>query len=610
MDAITDPRNEHIVLIKSSRTGGTEIINNFVGYIISQDPGSILMVRPTDRQAKKWSKVNFDSMVRDTPVLRNKVYSLTTKSKKNEILLKQFFGGLLYIVGANSPVGLSDITVRYLLLDEVDRFPASVGGEDGEGDPVKLAETRTDTIWNAKIVEVSSPTTKGTSRIDESWGMTDQRFYYVPCLHCGLMQVMVFSQQSQLVPIFQAAGKGNDIKGQLLFDKENKLPRWARYQCGACGKEMSEGDKFRMLKHGEWRALHPERGGNVGFHISGLYSPWYSWKKLSREFIECERRREKYRVFVNTKLGETFEENRMKPINEHELLTRCEGYRKVPEGVIFIIVTIDTQDDRFEVIARGWGLQEESWFLNKYVVNGSPEFKTTQAMLDNIVFRSYEHENGFIAQPGQLGGVLIAGIDTRGSHTKAVYEYVAERRKRRLIALAGVDEIKGGGIVKPPANRKLRVPLWTVGTIAAKDTFFDRLNAKDKDGHPFKAGEGVIHFNENADLEYFEQLTSEKKIRIQTSGRLKDIYKPISRSRQNEALDLEVYNLATYHALALMYRIPLQRLKEQLHKMMERQKEEREKNPARFEDAPVLSSSAASPQFNSRKRLRMKLRRK
>lgn len=567
MDAVTDPAVETVTIMKSARTGGTEVLNNFIGYAISEDPGPILMVRPTDRQAKKWSKINFDSMVRDTPILRDKVFTLEQRSKRNEILMKQFVGGLLYIVGANSPVGLSDSTIRYLLGDEVDRFPVSVGGEEGEGDPIKLAEKRTLTYWNRKIIWNSTPTTKGLSRIEDSWNASDQRLFYVPCTRCGTMQVLVFSRQSQILQLLQANQRPGDALGEVRYDKHNLT--WATFQCGSCGRQLDESQKHKMLAAGEWRALHPERKTHAGFHISELYSPWSTWLRIARDFVECERRREKLRVFINLTLGETFEENRTTRVDEHEMLRRREGYTKVPAGIVFLVASIDTQDDRFEVLIKGWGLNEESWFIDKIVVSGSPAHETTLKMLDAVVFRPYEHANGYTAQPGQLGGVIAVGIDTGGHHTKAVYDYVAKRKGRRVFALKGVQGFGKQFLVKRSSNRKVQVPLQLVGTDAAKETIHDRLAieipADSKAPIP-----GALHFNEKCDIDYFEQLMSERRVIVRTRGIPKLVWKKIDENRPNEALDLEVYNLATYAIL----QSPMARLKEKLEKMMARQAKE------------------------------------
>ena len=47
MKAFTDPKIHKIVMVSASQIGKSELELNIIGYIIAQDPGSILYVHPT-----------------------------------------------------------------------------------------------------------------------------------------------------------------------------------------------------------------------------------------------------------------------------------------------------------------------------------------------------------------------------------------------------------------------------------------------------------------------------------------------------------------------------------------------------------------------------------
>jgi phage terminase large subunit GpA-like protein len=147
-------------------------------------------------------------------------------------------------------VGLRSTPVRYLFLDEVDGYP---GDADGEGDPVDLAIQRTATFrGRRKIYMVSTPTLKGHSRIEAAFLDSDQRYFHVPCLHCG-----------DMAPITWARIRWPEGRRDQAY-----------LVCEACGGIHHEHEKPRLLAAGEWRATAEGDGRTAGFHLSALYSPW------------------------------------------------------------------------------------------------------------------------------------------------------------------------------------------------------------------------------------------------------------------------------------------------------------------------------------------------
>ena len=147
MDAINDARCEEVIIMSSAQVGKTELILNIIGYYIDYDPSPILVLQPTRDMAETFSKDRLAPMLRDTPALKGKVKDARSRDSGNTILHKTFPGGHITMVGANSAAGLASRPIKIVLMDEVDRYPASAGTE---GDPIKLAEKRTTTFWNRK----------------------------------------------------------------------------------------------------------------------------------------------------------------------------------------------------------------------------------------------------------------------------------------------------------------------------------------------------------------------------------------------------------------------------------------------------------------------------
>lgn len=149
MDAIGDAHIRRVVIMCAAQLGKTELLLNILGYFMAYAPAPILVMQPTLDMGQTFSKDRLAPMIRDTPVLRGLV-DVKSRYAGNTILKKNFPGGHITIVGANSATGLASRPIKVLLADEVDRYPGSAGTE---GDPLSLAQKRQTTFWDKKTVK-------------------------------------------------------------------------------------------------------------------------------------------------------------------------------------------------------------------------------------------------------------------------------------------------------------------------------------------------------------------------------------------------------------------------------------------------------------------------
>ncbi|WP_341760857.1 phage terminase large subunit family protein [Candidatus Tisiphia endosymbiont of Thecophora atra] len=511
MDAVNDPKIEMIVVMSSAQVGKTEVINNIVGYHIHQDPAPMLIVQPTEKLAESWSTDRLTPMLRDSEVFKNLVKDPKSRDSGNKILYKRFPGGHITMAGSNSPSSLASRPVRIVLCDEVDRYPASSGSE---GDPVNLAKKRATTFWNRRIILTSTPTIKYFSRIELAYLQSDQRRYYVPCKLCGEYQTLKWPQ--------------------VRWPKDK--PEEAHYVCEVNGCILHDNDKMSMLQRGEWISEAKGESNNIaGFHLSEIYSPWVTWARMTAEFLKAKMMPETLKTWVNTSLGETWEEGGDK-VDETSLLSRKENWGNVvPNGVVIITAGVDVQNDRLEVEIVGWGVKEESWSLDYRVIYGDPARSEIWDDLDNILEQNIKHQSGINLR------IASVCVDSGGHHTQAVYAYCKKRQLRRIFAIKG-SSIAGKALVSRPsiANR-MRVKLFSIGTDTAKEMIYSRLKITE-------LGPGYCHFPINYDAEYFKQLTAEKIVTYYNKGfPTRKWEKPAG--KRNEALDCRVYALAALYIL-------------------------------------------------------------
>ena len=549
MDAITDPNIEQITVMKSARVGYSKILNHVAAFHIHQDPCPIMIVQPTIEDAQGYSKEEIAPMLRDTPCLKGIVSEAKSKDGANTILQKQFPGGSLSLVGANSPRGFRRVSRRVVLFDEIDGYPPSAGTE---GDQIKLGIRRTEYYWNRKIVAGSTPTVKDFSRVERMFAQGDQRRYFCPCPECGHMQYL----------------KWGNIKWR------DDDPSTASYACEGCGVWIPHTKKRWMVERGEWRPTAPGNGKHVSFHIWAAYSysPNASWPTLVEEFLDSKNDAEQLKTFVNVVLGETWEDEYASKVGADSLVERSstEEYKQgnVPSEALLLTIGVDCQDDRLSLSVWGWGREEEGWLIDRVKIYGDPSRKEVWQQLDEIIQNPYPGDGDRKMKP------MIVAIDSGGHHTAEVYQYARERQQLGVIAVKGMSTKN-----KPPIGKASKVDLnaqgrtlkkgaqvFPVGSDTCKSLLFGRLKHNDP-------GPGYLHFYPTTTSDYFEELTAEKQIMRFRNGFPERVWVKKSSAR-NEALDELVY---AYAALNRVYQIKDRRT---LWDQMERPPEERKSSNA------------------------------
>ena len=537
LDAL-GPRSSsrRVVCMWSTQLGKTEVLLNAAGYYMEAEPSPIMFVQPTLTAAERFSKHRVAPLISHSPALRAKVTDGRTRISGNTLGVKEFPGGILLLVGANSPSDLASAPIRVLLADELDKWPDEL---PAEGDPLAIVERRTATFPNRKIGVVSSPTVHLESRIQAEFARSDQRFYHVPCPACGVYQRLRWAR------VRWPSG----------------APHRAEYACEACEESIPHSEKRGMLSRGTWipeeesvsEALRLEFDpplsrdpDSVGFALSTLYSPWFSWGDMASEFVRVAKDPVLLRVFVNTLLGEVWRTETGEGLGNSDVLyQRREDYGpgrpiEVPAGVAVITVGIDIQADRAAVEVVGWGVGEESWSIEYLDVYGDPSQDPSSGGilwegLDAVLERTYKHASG------GLIGVSAACIDT-GHNAINVYAFVKPRQRRRLWGIKG-KQGDGGRLWprNPTRQNKGKIDLYVIDTTAAKDAIYSRLKLE-------APGPGYSHFPRSASVAYFAELTSERRTVRFTRGQRVSVYS-IPHGRRNEALDCRVYAYAALQGL-------------------------------------------------------------
>jgi len=172
----------------------------------------------------------------------------------------------------------------------------------------------------------------------------------VPCPHCDEKQTLKWQQVKW----------EQDEKQE---GEQKHKPETAYYVCEHNGCIITDADKGDMLLRGEWIAEAPFNGA-IGFHLNELYSPWVTIAQMVAEFLKAKKLPETLKTWVNTSLGESWEESG-ESIEADVLLQRKESWgTDAPEPVVLVTAGVDVQGDRLEIEVKGWGIGEECWSLD------------------------------------------------------------------------------------------------------------------------------------------------------------------------------------------------------------------------------------------------------
>ena len=516
-----DPTHE-VWLIAGGQVGKTTIAENWFGRLMDTAGGPCLAVRPTLDSAAGWNRQRIQPMIESTPTLLEKVAVARSRDGGNTLLFKDFIGGYLRMIGANSASGLKSSSEKNIYLDELDEMPPDIGGQ---GPAIDLARVRTRTFKQTyKIFGTSTPTIRGASPIETVFMETNQKYFHVPCPGCGELQVIRWEN--------------------IRWDQGD--PSSVHLVCVTCDEQIAEHRKTWMLEQGDWIATAVAKEPLVeGYHLSGLYSPigWYSWEDAVKDHLKAKRQgREARKTWVNTVLAETFEEGGDGADSEM-LIRRTEKYpAEVPAKCLVLTAGVDVHKDRFELEVVGYGIGEESWGIDYRVIQCNPlEIEAWQALDDVLLMQKYRHEHG------DLMPISAACVDS-GYSTQQVYAYTARRSARNIFAIKGMAG-SGHPIVEAGKQRKTgrnaeTAKLFTLGVDAIKGLIYSRLRLLEE-------GPGYCHFPQSDayGVEYFQMLCAEKRLPRYSKGRLTYEWRVVRPGGRNEALDCRVYSYAALQLL-------------------------------------------------------------
>ncbi|EGN4508730.1 phage terminase large subunit family protein [Escherichia coli] len=550
MNCLASREYDAVIFVGPARTGKTiGLIDGWVIYNVICDPADMLIIQMTEEKAREHSKKRLARTFRVSPEV---VSRLSPNKNDNNVYDRTFLAGNYLKIGWPSVNIMSSSDYKCVALTDYDRFPEDI---DGEGDAFSLASKRTTTFMSSGMTLVES--SPGRDVKDVKWRRTspheappttgilslynrgDRRRWYWPCPHCG----EYFQPCGDVVAGFR------DIADPVLASEA------AYIQCPSCSGRIMPEQKRELNGRGVWlrdgesinadgsRYGDPRRSRIASFWMEGPAAAYQTLSQLVYKLLTAEQEyettgsEETLKTVINTDWGLPYLPRASMEQRKSELLEqRAEPVpsRSVPDGVNFLVATVDVQAGRhrrFVVQVTGYGSRGERWIIDRYNITQSlrgdsdgesqridpasyPE--DWDVLLTDVFHKSWP----LASDPSQQMRLMAMAVDSGGEDGVTDNAYKFWRRCRRdglgkRIYLFKGDSIRRAKLITRtfPDNtgrtgRRAQaagdVPLWLLQTDALKDRV---NNALWRDS----PGPGYVHFPDWLGSWFYDELTYEER---------------------------------------------------------------------------------------------------
>lgn len=581
VDCLSPDHPARIVAVKKGAQIGfsTSVLENGIGYIISEHPGNILFLSGHQDLTEEAMNTKIDQMIDSCglrPMIKPNVLRKRNQRTGDTSTSKEFPGGMLVAGSASNHKLLRQRSVRYGFIDDFDSAKKS---SKESGSTRTLIQQRFAAYYDKmKLFYISTPELKATSNIEPVYWLGDQRKYFVPCPCCGVYITLEWDVEI----------KGTNEKGGITWqlDENSKLiPRSVGYKCQECGGFFDDSKKFDMNLAGEWRpTAEPSEIGYYSYHISCLYAPpgMYDWEYYVRMYLEAcppgaRVIEHLYKTFVNVVLGETYEEvGKTIEANQVQKNSRQYQVNEIPESlsmkdgngrIVMLTCASDlngTEHDArldYEIVA--WTESGSSYSVrhgsigtfvpmeNRKIVKEDRERWSYEYGKPNCVWPEFDKVLGetFETDTGRKMRILFSGVDS-GHYTNHAYSFI-DRTNHNVVGVKGDKEGKYRkfGIDVPmfkPARERTKLYILDVNHI--KDLVSSNIELKWQPQSSEVQPPGFLNFPEPSGgmyqfNNYFSHFESEeRKVETKDGEGIASIWKKKKSHLQNHFWDCYIYN--------------------------------------------------------------------
>ncbi|WP_454719309.1 phage terminase large subunit family protein [Citrobacter freundii] len=553
MNSMGNDRIRTVNLIKSARVGYTKMLLGVEAYFIEHKSRNSLLFQPTDSAAEDFMKSHVEPTIRDVPALLELAPWFGRKHRDNTLTLKRFSSGVgFWCLGGAAAKNYREKSVDVVCYDELSSFEPDV---EKEGSPTLLGDKRIEgSVW-PKSIRGSTPKIKGSCQIEKAANESAHFMrFYVPCPHCGEAQYLKFGDDATPFGLKWEKGKPETVyylcehNGCVI--RQSELDQTdGRWVCDNTGMWTRDGLTFYSAGDEE---IPPPR--SITFQVWTAYSPFTTWVQVVYDWLDALKDPNGVKTFINTTLGEPYEEAVAEKLSFELLLEKvCHYGAQVPLRVVYLTAGIDSQKNRYEIYVWGWAPGEEAFLVDKQIIMGRPEDEDTLQRVDAVIRKKYRHADGT--------EISISRVcwDTGGIDQDIVYKRSRKHGTFFVLPIKGAS-VYGKPVITMPKKRNHRgVFLCEVGSDTVKEMLYARfalpvIPASEAAPYTFRFPDNPDVFS---DVEA-KQLVAEELVEKVVNGRVKLQWD--AKKRRNEALDCLVYAYAALRVSVQRWQLDLEEL--------------------------------------------------
>ncbi|HAD6831235.1 TPA_asm: phage terminase large subunit family protein, partial [Salmonella enterica subsp. enterica serovar Typhimurium str. SL1344] len=293
---------------------------------------------------------------------------------------------------------------------------------------------------------------------------------------------------------------------------------------------------------------------SITFHIWTAYSPFTTWIQIIYDWLDALKDPNGVKTFINTTLGEPYEEAVAEKLSHELLLEKVIHYAApVPERVVYLTAGIDSQRNRYEMYVWGWAPGEEAFLIDKQIIMGRHDDEDTLQRVDAVINKKYRHADGT--------DISISRIcwDIGGIDAEIVYKRSKKHGIFRVLPVKGASVYGKPVITMPKKRNQSGVFLCEIGTDTAKEMLYARMGAVTAPAD--EATPYAIRFPDNPDVfteVEAKQLVAEELVEKLVNGKFRLLWD--AKGRRNEALDCLVYASAALRVSVQRWQLDLEAL--------------------------------------------------
>lgn len=575
MNAMGSDLIRTVNLIKSARVGYTKMLLGVVGYIIEHKSRNSLLFQPTDSAAEDFMKSHVEPTLRDVPVLKALSPWLGKKHRDNTLSIKRFSSGVgFWCLGGAAAKNYREKSVDMVCFDELSSFDPDV---EKEGSPTLLGDKRIEGSVYPKSIRGSTPKIKGRCQIEKAANESAYFMrFHIPCPHCEELQYLKFGDKETPFGLKWEKDKPETAyylceRNGCVIHQSELIQTDGRWICENTGMWTCDGLQFFNPDGEEVPAPR-----SITFHIWTAYSPFTTWVQIVYDWLDALKDPNGIKTFINTTLGEPFEESVAEKLSFELLMEKIIPYEsQVPERVVYLTAGIDSQKNRYEIYVWGWAPGEEAFLIDKQIIMGRPDDEATLLRVDTAINKKYRHADGVEMSISRICW------DTGGIDQDIVYQRSKKHGIFRVLPIKGAS-VYGKPVITMPKKRNQRgVFLCEIGTDTAKELLYARMGMEPAPAD--HATPYVFRFPDDQDI--FStveacQLVAEELLEKVVKGKVTLLWD--AKGRRNEALDCLVYAYAAF-------RVSVQRWQLDLDALAESRKNEPGNTPTLEQLAAMLS---------------------